>query len=457
MPPERAIAYLMTTAAMPVQPAIPPVEKQTTVGNYFVSNYPPFSFWKPERLADVAAALGRAPAPGTPLGLYLHIPFCRKRCHFCYFRVYTDKDATAIKAYLDLAVRELQLYGAQPFIGARKPQFVYFGGGTPSYLSESQLQQLTDQMKAVLPWDEAEEVTFECEPGTLSDHKLKTIRDIGVSRLSLGVENFDDHILEINGRAHRSREIRRAYNFARELDFPQINIDLIAGMVEETEANWRECVRQAIELSPDSVTIYQMEIPYNTEIYQEMKAQGKLVAPVADWETKRQWVKYAFGELEKAGYTVASGYTAVKHPERTHFVYRDSLWRGADLIGLGVASFSHVGGTHFQNQHDFEPYVTMLREGRLPIYRALTPTPEERLIREMVLQFKLGRISRAYFQRKFGVDVAARFAEPLASLRNQGALTIDGDWLRLTRDGLLQVDRLVHEFFLPEHRSARYA
>ena len=427
------------------------------MGNYFVANYPPFSFWKPERVGEVAAALGRAPAPGTPLGLYLHIPFCRKRCHFCYFRVYTDKDSTAIKGYLDLAIRELQLYRAQPFIGGRKPQFVYFGGGTPSYLSEAQLLHLTDQMKAALPWDEAEEVTFECEPGTLSDHKLKVIREIGVTRLSLGVENFDDHILDINGRAHRSREIRRAYHFARELDFPQINIDLIAGMVEETEANWQECVRQTIELSPDSVTIYQMEIPYNTEIYQEMKAQGRLVAPVADWQTKRRWVGYAFAELERAGYTVASGYTAVKHPERTHFLYRDSLWRGADMVGLGVASFSHVGGTHFQNQHDFEPYVAMLREGKLPFYRALTPTADERLIREMVLQFKLGQISRARFQRKFGVEVLARFAEPLAALQGQGFLDIEGDQIRLTREGLLQVDRLVHEFFLPEHRTARYA
>jgi oxygen-independent coproporphyrinogen-3 oxidase len=312
-------------------------------------------------------------------------------------------------------------------------------------------------MKAILPWDAAEEITFECEPGTLSDHKLKTIREIGVTRLSLGVENFSDHILDINGRAHRSREIHRSYHFARELDFPQINIDLIAGMVEETEGNWQDCVRRTIELSPDSVTIYQMEVPYNTKIYQEMKAEGRLVAPVANWETKRRWVKYAFAELEKAGYTVASGYTAVKNPARTHFVYRDSLWQGADLIGLGVASFSHIGGTHFQNQHDFDPYLTSLREGKLPIYRALTPTTEERLIRELVLQFKLGRISRQYFQRKFGVDVLVRFNEPINQLQSWGDLLIDGDWLRLTRDGLLQVDRLVHEFFLPEHRTARYA
>jgi oxygen-independent coproporphyrinogen III oxidase len=433
------------------------VEKETTVGNYFVSNYPPFSFWKPEHVGEVAAALGRPPAPGTRLGVYLHIPFCRKRCHFCYFRVYTDKDSTAIKGYLELAIRELELYGKQPFIGGRKPQFIYFGGGTPSYLSESQLKHLADRMKSILSWDEAEEVTFECEPGTLTDHKLKVIREIGVTRLSLGVENFSDHVLEINGRAHRSPEIRRAYHFARELDFPQINIDLIAGMVEETEENWRDSVRQTIELAPDSVTIYQMEIPYNTHIYQEMKAQGRLTAPVADWETKRGWVRYAFAELEKAGYTVASGYTAVKNPERTHFVYRDSLWQGADLIGLGVASFSHVGGTHFQNEHDFEPYVARLREGMLPLYRALTPTAEERLIRELVLQFKLGRISRAYFQHKFSVDILAKFAEPVARLKSRGSLIIDGDWLRLSRDGLLEVDRLVHEFFLPEHRAARYA
>ncbi|HYG34680.1 MAG TPA: coproporphyrinogen-III oxidase family protein [Clostridia bacterium] len=447
----------MTTASLSSPPASVPVPKETTAGNYFVSNYPPFSFWEPERVGEAHAALGRSAAPGTPLGLYLHIPFCRKRCHFCYFRVYTDKDATAIKAYLDLAIRELQLYAAQPFISGRKPQFVYFGGGTPSYLSEAQLQHLTEQMKAVLPWDEAEEVTFECEPGTLSDHKLKSIREIGVTRLSLGVENFSDHILEINGRAHRSKEIRRAYHFARELDFPQINIDLIAGMVEETEENWRDCVRQTVELSPDSVTIYQMEIPYNTHIYQEMKAQGKLVAPVADWETKRHWVHYAFAELEKAGYTVTSGYTATKNPKRTRFVYRDSLWQGADLMGLGVASFSHVGGTHFQNQHDFEPYVAKLREGQLPIYRALTPTPQERLIREMVLQFKLGRIRRSYFQRKFGVDVLEQFQQPMARLQSWGVLTVDGDVLHLTREGLLQVDRLVREFFLPEHSGSRYA
>src|SRR5439155_16908988 len=194
-------------------------------------------------------------------------------------------------------------------IDGRKPKFIYFGGGTPSYLSSDQLHWLVERMKATLPWTEAEEVTFECEPGTLTEHKLKVIRDVGVTRLSLGVEHFDDHVLEINGRAHHSKEINRAYEYARKLDFPQINIDLIAGMVEETEEKWKDTVAKALAMQPDSVTIYQMEVPYNTTIYKEMKAEGKLVAPVASWATKRGWVDYAFDEFEKAGYTVASAYT----------------------------------------------------------------------------------------------------------------------------------------------------
>ena len=447
---------MSTITITPEKAAAPPLEKQTTVGNYFVSNYPPFSFWKPEDVGELYAALERPPVPGTPLGIYLHIPFCRKRCHFCYFRVYTDKDSAAIRSYLDAALKELSLYAGKPFIGGRKPNFIYFGGGTPSFLSVDQLKHLTNGMKALLPWDEAEEVTFEVEPGTLTDHKLKAIREMGVTRLSLGVENFDDHILEINGRAHHSKEIARAYAFARALDFPQINIDLIAGMVEETEANWRECVRKTIEMAPDSVTIYEMEIPYNTTIYKQMKAEGKLVAPVADWDTKRAWVNYAFAELEKVGYTVASAYTAVKDKQKTRFVYRDRLWAGADLLALGVASFGHIGGTHYQNQHDFDPYVSIMQSGRLPIYRALTPTDDERLIREFVLQLKLGRVSCDYFQKKFGVDIRVRFAAPMQTLKDWGFLSVEGDAVILNREGLLQVDRLLHEFFLPQHRNVRY-
>ncbi len=447
----------LTEIVAPHHSAIAPQPAETMAGNYFVSNYPPFSFWKPERVQEVVDAMNRAPKEGVPLGVYLHIPFCRKRCHFCYFRVYTDKDAGAIKGYIDAALKEIALYSQKPFIGGRQPSFVYFGGGTPSYLSENQLRHLFEGMRERLPWDAVEEVTFECEPGTLTDHKLKTLRDLGVTRLSLGVENFSDHILDVNGRAHRSKEIWRAYEYAKELGFPQINIDLIAGMVEETEENWSDCVRKTLQLAPDSVTIYQMEIPYNTTLYKEMRAAGKLVAPVADWETKRRWVREAFEELEKAGYTIASAYTAVRDKQKTRFIYRDRLWAGADLLALGVASFGHIGGAHYQNHHDFDPYIKALSRDELPVYRALTPTDEERLIREFILQIKLGSLDVDYFKRKFGRDVLKIFATPLQTIRDWGFGGSDKNQVFLNREGLLQVDRLLHEFFLPEHRHARYA
>ena len=103
-------------------------------------------------------------------------------------------------------------------------------------------------------------------------------------------------------------------------------------MLEETPENWQACVSRTIDLAPDCVTIYQMEVPYNTTIYKRMKDEGKLKAPVADWATKRAWVDYAFNELESAGYTVTSAYTAVKNPDATKFVYRDRLWTGSDLL-----------------------------------------------------------------------------------------------------------------------------
>jgi oxygen-independent coproporphyrinogen-3 oxidase len=450
---------MSTLPADPLPNPIPAsvAKTDTTAGNYFVSNYPPFGAWKAEDVEPYLGVLDQPPRKDVPLGLYTHIPFCRKRCHFCYFRVYTDKNAEDIRGYLDALLLELARYAEKPVIGGRKPKFIYFGGGTPSYLSPDQLAFLTQGMKALLPWDEAEEITFEGEPGTLTDHKLRAIREMGVTRLSLGIEHFDDHILEINGRAHRSKEVFRAYSYAREIGFPQINVDLIAGMVEETEEKWRETVEKAVALRPDSVTIYQMEIPYNTTIYQTMKTEGRLVAPVADWETKRRWVDYAFGEFEKVGYTVTSTTTVVRDPEKVKFQYRAGLFSGADLLSIGVASFGHLSGVHYQNQHDFEPYLKAVNSGRLPLYRALRPTSEELYTREFMLQLKLGSVSAGAFTAKFGTDPRTQFANPLATLRSWGYLVETGDRIGLTRDGLLQVDRLLQEFFDPKYRKGRYA
>ena len=429
-------------------------EDKTKVGNYFVSNYPPFSVWSSDNVEEALQVLNKPGDKKNPLGLYVHIPFCRKRCHFCYFKVYTDVNSAQVNDMLDKLVLELEMYVQKPFINGRQLDFVYFGGGTPSYLSIKQLLSLTDRLRAFLPWDGTQEVAFECEPGTLTEDKLKAIKDLGVTRLSLGVENFDDNILELNGRAHRRGEINRAYNFARTVNFDQINVDLISGMVGETEENWKDCTSKVVEMDPDSVTIYQMEVPYNTGIYKEMQEQHAESVPIANWPIKRRWVDYAFNELEANGYDIASAYTAVKKKEKPiQFIYRDRLWEGADMISLGVASFAHIAGTHFQNKKELADYNESIENGELPLWRAYTPIDEERMIREFILQLKLGKLKPAYFQSKYGVDVISRFNVALTGWKEHGYLDFDEDEICLTRKGLLRADGLLPAFFLPEHQD----
>src|SRR5712691_5140353 len=435
------------------------VADQTDVGSYFVATYPPFCVWSPEAVErDARPALHAAPDAAVPLGLYLHIPFCRKRCHFCYFRVYTDKNAQEVGQYLDVLAREWELYGSLPAVAGRPLDFVYFGGGTPSFLSTAQLQALVKRLTKVATWNQAEEITFECEPGTLTERKLSAIRRMGVTRLSLGVENFDDRILDLNGRAHRSPEIGQAYRYARSIGFPQINIDLIAGMLGETDENWARCVQKTLELEPDSVTVYQMELPFNTTISKDLLKGTRLFSePVASWSTKRRWTQEAFEALERAGYHVGSAYTAVKDPSRTRFIYRDRLWQGADMVGLGVASFGHVNGVHIQNKDTWETYSDAVSRGEIPLSRAYRPSHDERMIRELVLQFKLGSVRPAYFRDKYGVEILQRFRGELTSLVDEGYLKEASDQIvSLTRQGLLRVDTLLPRFFMPEHVGIRY-
>jgi oxygen-independent coproporphyrinogen-3 oxidase len=429
--------------------------QRTGVGSVFVSNYPPYSFWGMEQVPQARRALASPPRPDVPLGLYVHVPFCRKRCKFCYFKVYTEKNHADVQRYVDALAGEWENHARQPALAGRPLGFVYFGGGTPSFLGVRQLRSLVSRLQASAPWSGVAEVTFECEPGTLTLPKLEAIRELGVSRLSLGVESFDDRVLEENGRAHVSKEIRRAFQWLRQVEFPQLNVDLIAGMVGETWETWNDTVERTLDAAPDSVTIYQLELPYNT-VFSRHVLDGTAAVPLADWETKRAWHEHALERFAAAGYAVSSAYTVVRGAVPPRFVYRDSLWHGADMIGIGVASFSHLSGVHFQNESSWEPYLGRVEAGELPIARAFVTTERERLTREVILQLKLGALDPEYFRAKFGVDVRRTFADALERLRQRKMVDLEGGTIRLTRSGLLQVDMLLPEFYAEEHRNARY-
>lgn len=428
--------------------------KQTEGGSVFVSNYPPFSFWKEEEVDSALSALNTAPVADNTLGLYLHIPFCRKRCKFCYYLVHTDKNSEQIDSYLDVLAREVELYSELQSVQGRPLKFVYFGGGTPSYISVNHLEKLVTRLKAAISWEGAEEITFECEPGTLSQSKVEAIRQAGVTRLSLGIQNFDDDILQENGRAHLSKEIYKSLPWIEQVRFDQVNVDLIAGMVGETWATWKDNVKRVIELDPESVTIYQMELPFNTVYVKELRDGGSV--HVADWQTKRDWQAYAFSELKSAGYEISSAYTMVKKDKECRFVYRDSVWQGTDVLGAGVASFGHINHVHMQNTASWSQYIETLKAGKLPLNRGYTTNANERLVREAILQMKLGRVSTAYFKQKFDTDIIQHFGQSYEKLRREGMLIFDRETVELTEKGLHQVDQLLPEFYSEAFRNSRY-
>ncbi len=437
---------------------------QPEVGSYFVATYPPFSVWTAEAVErDAKPALAAAHDPTVPLGLYLHIPFCRKRCHFCYFRVYTDKNAQEVGRYLDvLAQRMGAVRRASRRLPARPLNFVYFGGGTPSFLSTQQLQGLVKRLTAVTPWNRcrgdhvrvraghADRAQAEGDPEDGRHAPEPRRRELRRSRSSSS-----------NGRAHRSPEIEPAYRFARGLDFPQINIDLIAGMLGETDENWQRCVEKTVALEPDSVTIYQMELPYNTTITKDLlkgtgqfdRAGGRLGRPSGAGSQE------AFEALERAGYHVGSAYTAVKDPVADHVRLSRSPLAGG-RHGRPRRRVVRPRQRRARAEPDtWETYSEAIDARRAAARPRLSSDARRAAApRAGAAAEARARLRPAYFADKYGVDILEQFAAQFESLRPKGYLAQARrrGASRCRATACCASTSLLPRFFLPQHTGIRY-
>jgi len=436
-------------------PVSPPTD--SLVGNYFVAAYPPFSRWEPEQVGAAGEALDGS-ATESPVGIYAHVPFCERKCDYCYYMSREGAKAAEVDAYLASVVAELRLLSERPAMVGRQATYVYVGGGTPSTLRPQQISFLLGGLRSAVAWQDDVEVTFEVAPKTARQDRLEALRDAGVTRVSMGVQSFDDALLRLNGRIHLAEDVEGAYGLLRDNDFGWVNLDLMVGMVGETDASWERSVERVMTLAPDSVTIYQTEVPRNTQLYRDWR-DGKLPGDLVPWDVKRRRLATAFRTLEAAGHAVASAYAAVRDPSRHLFRYQQHLWRGGDMLGLGASSFSYFGGVHYQNDARADGYAKTVAGGNLPIYRAAALSLNERVVREFVLQLKWGRVDGAAFGRRFGVDLWRTFAKPLEALAADGLVAdrdpADPDVV-LTRAGLLCVDELIPRFYLREHLDARY-
>lgn len=417
-------------------------------GTGFVATYPPFSYWTGEAVVGADRALDAAPDLGTPLGVYAHIPFCRQRCRFCFYRVDVGANAARVHAYLTALRAEAQMYGRRRAIQGRQVAFVYLGGGTPTFLNARQLKRLFSTIHRTFDVAPTAEISVECDPATLTPARLEALCDGGVTRVSLGVESWEGSLMADHGRDRRADTAQRALEWCRDAGL-QVNIDLLTGLVGETDDHWRRTVARTVELEPGSVTVYQMDVPRNTALYSEIATGGDLGGPLPDVTTRRRRATEAIHALRRAGYHLTSAYTAVR--DAASFRYRDLLWRGADMVGLGVASFGKFGRLHLQNTKHLEDYVQRISEGSFPLHRGYAMDEREQMRRLFILQLKFGHVDLGAFRARFGACAVTPLREPLATLSQQGLMTLQGSEVRLTDAGLAQVDALLPAFYLPQH------
>lgn len=218
--------------------------------------------------------------------------------------VYPRRTRDDIDLYIDSVLREFDCYTHYPALQNRAFSSVYFGGGSPSYLEPDQIRRLLQGLQEQSGWEEVEECTFECEPGTVSPEKFRVLKELGVTRVSMGFQSLNNEILR-RSRAVTVQDCTDALEQARAAGFNEINIDLLAGLPGETSLTWQHTIERVIDLAPDCVTIYQLELTYNSALYASMRAGRGPHLP--DWPAKREWVREAFETLEHLGYTTGSG------------------------------------------------------------------------------------------------------------------------------------------------------
>ena len=415
----------------------------------FIASYPPFETLHAEH---INAAFDK-----RRFGIYVHLPYCRKRCTFCFYKVYTNRNAKPMDRYLEAVFKEIDMYGQRPELRGRKVDTVYFGGGTPTTLNEEQLRELAARLKNNFDIGPDVEWTSESEPGTLSEEKVATLREIGVTRLSMGVQTMDDELLHKNGRSHSSEWVYKAVGWARENAFPVINLDLMSGVIDETPETWDRSLQAFIDLDIEHISIYRMEIYKNTLLYAAGYTGPGVGGIPSDEEEHALWFQ-AVDKLEGAGFRQTTGHSFVRSANMDFdHVQRTDIWGGGgELLGMGVSSYSYLDTTVFQNTSDWGTYVGKVMAGETPVGRGLRLNSKQQMAREVILGLKTLRFDRHAFQKRHGFDVLDFWAPQVETLVQDGLLEVSDDALTITRKARAYVDIVCSVFYLPEHAEYKF-
>lgn len=412
----------------------------------FLTQYPPLNVMDKKSIANIWEK--------ELFHLYVHIPFCVQKCDFCYYKSFALKNPQLIEDYLDALKAEIKMYAKMPQVQCKQVRSIYFGGGTPTILSEPQITEIMGLIRESFDIHNECEICFEVRPGKeLTKNKLKLLKELGINRISIGCQSTDDEILKINGRNLEHQDFLTTYYDIREVDFRVVNVDIMTGMVKQSFESWDGTVQTIIKLSPENIAIYKLEIYLNNQLYRRFR-KGHL-SIINDSEEVR-YFRHGIKQLLNAGYIMADNFTFVKDKSLDH-IHRRRTWMGEDMLGVGLSAHSCYNDVIFQNEPSLQEYIQKIKSGILPIFRSHINTQNEVIRQRIIFGIKNLYLSRRVLYEEFGIDCVDLFEDEFKQLEDMKLIKIFDDYIETTLEGTIFADDIVRVFFLPEHQDKMLA
>ncbi|MTI81491.1 MAG: oxygen-independent coproporphyrinogen III oxidase [Firmicutes bacterium] len=371
------------------------------------------------------------------LGLYIHVPFCLRKCRYCDFVSYAYNRNDA-ELYLNALNREMEYYAQ------RRLDFntVFIGGGTPSILETDHLERLLYSARQHFQWTEDAEVTMEANPGTLTEEKLYVMRRMGVNRLSLGVQACQQSLLNTLGRLHDYQQVIQAVQIARVVGFNNINIDLIFGIPGQTLHQWQKTLATVMNLQPEHLSCYSLQLEEGTPLA-EAVAKGKINAcpeelelqmynDVIDFLIKKDYQHYEISNFSKPGFNCEHNIT---------------YWKNNQYLGVGPAAHSHMQMQRWSNTTELRQYANNLMDNDLPVVERHHLTRQDAMSETVFMGLRLIKgLDLDQFYRRFGQGVYDIWPQQINKLTDQDLIEMSEGYLRLTYKGLRLANQVFVEF-----------
>ena len=382
------------------------------------------------------------------LGIYIHIPFCKQKCYYCDFVSFSNKEGY-IEKYVETVKREIDSYDLSKY----NITTIYIGGGTPSRIPSEKIQEILEKIKQKISknqtrWEDIE-ITIELNPGTVDEEKIKKYKEIGINRLSIGLQSTNNKLLKEIGRIHTFEDFKKTYNLVKKVGFENINVDLMIGLPNQTISDVKESLNEIIKLNPTHVSVYSLIVEENTKM-EKLINNKELQLP--DEELERQMYWYVKNTLELNGYNhYEISNFAKKGKESKHNL---NCWEQKEYIGLGLAAYSYLNGVRYGNTSDIEKYINVqdffnrseLEESGIRIVDEVQSLEDKRKEYMLLGLRKIDGVSIQKFKEKFVENPIFLFRKELEKLVNEKLITIDGDCIRLTNKGLDLANIVWEEF-----------